>query len=61
MGTDVLAAVCSQPGDQVEQPTMECVTPTERLLLRFYRTLDERDQAFMRQAIEAMATRTSTD
>lgn len=45
-----------QPGCQVAQPDREPLTPTERMLIRFYRQLDEGEQAFMRQAIEAMAT-----
>jgi len=41
------------------QPLQEWVTPEERLLLRFYRQLDQGEQAFMRRAIEAMVTRDS--
>lgn len=41
------------------QPLKEWVTPEERLLLRFYRQLDQGEQAFMRRAIEALATRDS--
>jgi len=44
-----------QPGYEVAQPDMEALTPTERMLIRFYRQLDEGEQAFMRRAIEAMA------
>jgi len=36
---------------------MRCVTPEERLLLRFYRQLGEVEQAFMRRSIEAMVLR----
>ena len=59
MSTEVLEAVVDQPGGMVAQPMMEWVTPEERLLLRFYRQLDETEQAFMRRAIEAMACRES--
>ncbi len=45
-----------QPGYEVAQPDKEPLTPTERILIRFYRQLDEGQQAFMRQAIEAVAT-----
>lgn len=57
MGTEVIEAVASQPAERVVQPQQEWVTPEERLLLRFYRQLDQGEQAFMRRAIEAMATR----
>jgi len=56
MGTDVNAAVGEQLVDQVAQPERDWVTPEERLLLRFYRQLDQGEQAFMRRAIEVMAT-----
>ncbi|XXF10896.1 hypothetical protein J3Q00_11340 [Pseudomonas sp. D2-3] len=46
-----------QPGCEVAQPAMEPLTPTERMLIRFFRQLDEGEQAFMRRAMEAMATR----
>lgn len=46
-----------QPGCKVAQLDKEPLTPTERMLIRFYRQLDEGEQAFMRRAIEAMATR----
>lgn len=59
MSTDVLEAVGDQPAERVAQPQQEWVTPEERLLLRFYRQLDVGEQAFMRRAIEAMATRDS--
>lgn len=42
------------------QPLQEWVTPEERLLLRFYRQLDQGEQVFMRRAIEAMVTRTGS-
>lgn len=58
MSSDVREAAASQPEDQGVQP-LEWVTPEERLLLRFYRQLDAGEQAFMRRAIEAMATRDS--
>lgn len=58
MGTEVLEAVGSQPAERVAQPQMECVTPEERLLLRFYRQLDVAEQVFMRRALEAMVSRT---
>jgi hypothetical protein len=58
MGTEVLEAVGSQPAERVAQPQMECVTPEERLMLRFYRQLNAQDQAFMRRALEAMVLRT---
>lgn len=58
MGTEVLEAVGSQPAERVAQPQRECVTPEERLLLRFYRQLDAPEQAFMRRALEAMVLRT---
>ncbi|MDH1590522.1 hypothetical protein [Stutzerimonas stutzeri] len=58
MGTEVLEAVGSQSAERVVQPQMECVTPEERLLLRFYRQLDEAEQLFMRRALEAMVSRT---
>ena len=57
MSTDVKTAVGEQLAERVAQPERECLTPEERLLLRFYRLLDAGEQAFMRLAIEAMATR----
>lgn len=45
-----------QPDCEVAQTDREPLTPGERILLRFYRQLDESQQAFMRQAIEAVAT-----
>lgn len=59
MSTEVREAVGGQPADRVAQPLMECVTPEERLIIRFYRQLGEAEQMFMRRAIEAMASRTS--
>lgn len=59
MNTDVNAAVGEQLAERVAQPAREWVTPEERLLLRFYRQLDQGEQAFMRRAIEALATRSS--
>ena len=44
-----------QPECEVAQLDKETLTPTERILIRFYRQLDEGEQAFMRRAIEAMA------
>ena len=57
MSSDVNAAVGEQLAERVAQPEREWVTPEERLLLRFYRQLDQGEQAFMRRAIEALATR----
>lgn len=54
MSTEVLEAVGDQPGGMVAQSMMECVTPEERLLLKFYRQLSEPDRLFMQRAIEAM-------
>lgn len=48
-----------QPGYKVAQLDKEPLTPTERMLIRFYRQLDEGEQAFIRRAIEAMAKRKS--
>ncbi len=45
-----------QSGCEVAQLDREPLTPAEQMLLRFYRQLDESQQAFMRQAIEAVAT-----
>ncbi len=59
MSTDVETAVGEQLAERVAQPGRECLTPEERLLLRFYRQLDAGEQAFMRRAIEAVATRDS--
>lgn len=59
MSTEVLEAVGDQPAERVAQPLMEWVTPGERLLLRFYRQLDQAEQAFMRRAIEALVSRDS--
>lgn len=59
MSNDVKAAVGEQLAERVAQPARECLTPEERLLLRFYRQLDAGEQAFMRRAIEAVATRSS--
>lgn len=59
MSTDVLEAVGDQPAERVALPQMEWVTPEERLLLRFYRQLEDAEQAFMRRAIEAMVCRDS--
>ncbi len=54
---DGKGTVGSQPGCEVAQPDREPLTPAERMLIRFYRQLDEGEQAFMRRAMEAMATR----
>lgn len=59
MSNDVKTAVGEQLAERVAQPAREWVTPEERLLLRFYRQLDQGEQAFMRRAIEALATRRS--
>ena len=59
MSSDVNAAVGEQLAERVAQPEREWVTPEERLLLRFYRQLDAGEQAYMRRAIEAVATRSS--
>lgn len=59
MSSDVHAAVGEQLAQRAAQPEREWVTPEERLLLRFYRQLDQGEQAFMRRAIEAVATRSS--
>ncbi|SDI36301.1 hypothetical protein SAMN05216588_115103 [Pseudomonas flavescens] len=48
-------AVCSQPGERVAQPDREPLTLLERRLIRFYRDLDERQQAFVREAVESLA------
>ncbi|WP_252275214.1 hypothetical protein [Pseudomonas subflava] len=53
--TDFREADSRQPAEPVDQPLMEPVTAKERLLLKFYRKLDEKEQDFMRRAIEAMA------
>jgi hypothetical protein len=58
MSTEVREAVGEQLAGGA-QPAREWVTPEERLLLRFYRQLDAGEQAFMRRAIEAVATRSS--
>lgn len=54
---DGLEAAGSQLRGMVTQPDVEPLTPAERMLIRYYRQLDEGEQAFMRCAIEAMATR----
>ena len=59
MSSDVHAAVGEQLAERVAQPEREWVTPEERLLLRFYRQLDQGEQAYMRRAIEALATRST--
>ncbi len=59
MNTDVKTAVGEQLAERVAQPEREYLTPEERLLVRFYRRLDQGEQAFMRRAIEALATRDS--
>lgn len=59
MRSDVREAAAGQPEDQGVQPLQEWVTPEERLLLRFYRKLDQGEQAFMRRAIKAVAVRDS--
>lgn len=50
-------AVCSHPDERVAQPEREPLTPLERMLIRFYRELDEAEQVFMRQAVEGLALR----
>lgn len=55
MSTEVREAVGEQLAERVAQPARECLTPEERLLLRFYRQLDAGEQAYMRRAIEAVA------
>lgn len=47
-------AAGSQPWGAVAQPDVEPLTPVERMLIRYYRQLDEGEQAFMRRAIEAV-------
>lgn len=59
MSAEVHEAVGEQLAERVAQQARECVTPEERLLLRFYRQLDQGEQAFMRRAIEALAMRDS--
>jgi hypothetical protein len=59
MSSGVQEAAAGQPEDQGVQPLQEWVTPEERLLLRFYRQLDQGEQAFVRRAIEAIVTRDS--
>lgn len=59
MSNDVREAVGEQLAERVAQPERDWVTPEEMLLLRFYRQLDAGEQAFMRRAIEALATRDS--
>ncbi len=59
MSCDVREAAAGQPEAKGAQPLQEWVTPEERLLLRFYRQLDQGEQAFIRRAIEAMVTRDS--
>jgi hypothetical protein len=54
MSSEVLEAVGNQPVERVAQPQREWVTPEERLLLRFYRQLDQAEQGFMQRAIEAL-------
>lgn len=54
MSSDVREAAAGQPEDQGVQPLQEWVMPEERILLRFYRQLDEGDQAFIRRAVEAL-------
>lgn len=49
-----------QPGCEVAQLDQEPLTPTERMLIRFYRQLGEGEQAFMRRAIEAVATKSKS-
>lgn len=61
MSTEVREAVGEQLAERVAQPARKWVTPEERLLLRFYRQLDQGEQAFMRRAIEALAMRTVPD
>lgn len=41
---------------EVAQLEKEALTPTDRMLIRFYRQLDEGGQTFVRRAIEAIAT-----
>lgn len=55
MSFEVIEAVDSHSEGSGAQPIMEWVTPEERLLLRFYRQLDEAEQAFMRRSIEALS------
>jgi len=50
-------AAGSQPRGVVAQPDVEPLTPVERMLIRYYRQLDDGEQAFIRRAIEAVATR----
>lgn len=54
---DGLEAADSQPRRAVAQPDVEPLTPVERMLIRYYRQLDEGEQEFMRRGIEAMAVR----
>lgn len=54
MSIEVRVADGSQSVEPVAQPRMESVTPEERLLLRFFRLLDDAEQGFMHRAIEAL-------
>ncbi|WP_168175675.1 hypothetical protein [Pseudomonas sp. PA15(2017)] len=54
---DGIEAVGSQPVVEVAQPDREPLTPLERMLIRFYRELDEGDQVFVRRAVESLALR----
>lgn len=56
MSSDVNAAVGEQLAERVAQPAGEWLMPEDRLLLRFYRQLDAREQAFTRRAIEALVS-----
>lgn len=60
MTTKIQEAAAGQPVERVAQSLQEWVTLEERLLLRFYRQLNEADQVFMRRAVEAIARRDSS-
>lgn len=55
MDADAVELARGQSEGPVGVTVREMVTPEERLILRYYRQLDDSDRAFMRRVLEALA------
>ncbi|GJN53068.1 hypothetical protein [Pseudomonas tohonis] len=58
MSFEVIEAVDSHSVESGAQPLLENLTPRERMILRFYRQLDEAERVVMMRMLEALTTRT---
>lgn len=61
MSCEVAVAVPVPEINGAYAPEAEALTPKEWMIIRLYRGLDERDQAWMRRMFSAMAARTVPD